>query len=57
MLKIIMFLRELNWLTISSLLAALLGLIVASIPSATSPAPTISLVGLSISLALLALRD
>jgi hypothetical protein len=52
-----MFLRELNWLTISSLLAALLGLIVASIPSATSPAPTISLVGLSISLALLALRD
>jgi hypothetical protein len=56
MLKILLFLRELNWLTISSLLSAFLSVVVAFIPGSPLVAP-IALTGLAVSLALLALRD
>jgi len=56
LLKVLLFLRFLNWLTVSSLIAAVVAVIVAFI-SKDALAPTISLIGLSISLALLALSD
>ena len=55
MLKTLLFLRDLNWLTISSLLTSLASLVVAFIPG--SPvAASISLAGAAVSLAILAQR-
>jgi len=56
LLKVLFFLRFLNWTAVSSLLAAIAAVVVAFI-STNSIAPAISLTGLSISLALLALSD
>jgi hypothetical protein len=56
MLNFLLFLRNLNWITVSSLFSAILSVVVGFIPNSPQPA-SLSLAGLAITLALLALRD